>query len=120
MELLKELQKWEKEYKKGFSKPFVLLMLAESPHYPYQIIREISEKTHGKFAIAGSNIYPILKTLEDEGFINHQKDEKDQKKHYSLTNEGKDFLGLLGENMGDFVEIIQDMIRLTGDVKKNE
>jgi PadR family transcriptional regulator PadR len=120
MELLKELQKWEKEFKKGFSKPFVLLMLAEDPHYPYQIIREISEKTQGKFAIAGSNIYPILKTLEDEGFITHLKDEKDQKKHYFLTNEGKDFLGLLGEIMGDFVEIIQDMIRLTGDVKKNE
>lgn len=80
MELLKELQKWEKEFKKGFSKPFVLLMLVKDPHYPYQIIREISEKTQGKFAIAGSNIYPILKTLEDDGFITHQKDEKDQKK----------------------------------------
>jgi DNA-binding PadR family transcriptional regulator len=70
MDLLKfeeELQKWETEFKRGFSKPFILLALDEKPNYPYQVIKTINRNTKGKISIAGSNIYPILKKMEDFG-----------------------------------------------------
>ncbi len=110
MEPHEELPKWEKEFKKGYSKPFVLSVLAKEPHYPYQIIKTISKKTQGEFVIAGANIYPILRTLEDEGYIYYEKDEETQKKIYSLTENGHEFLKLLMESMREFIDVVKEMI----------
>jgi DNA-binding PadR family transcriptional regulator len=113
LELEDELQKWETEFKKGFSKPFVLFSLAERPNYPYQVTKAVLGQTKGQFSIAGSNIYPILKKLSDDGFISFQiKVDKDgsEKKVYSLTTKGKDFLILLKRTMKEFTGIVQEMI----------
>ncbi|MFX0204944.1 MAG: PadR family transcriptional regulator [Candidatus Hodarchaeota archaeon] len=111
-----ELQKWETEFKKGFSKPLILLTLAESPNYPYQVTKTIIEKTKGKIAIAGSNIYPILKKIEDDGFISGKKDEESLKRVYTLTADGKEFLMSLKRAMNEFLEIIQEIMDVHGDL----
>jgi len=115
----KELLKWEKEFKKGFSKPFVLLALTKEPHYPYQIIKTISGETRGKVIIAGSNIYPILRTLTEEGFISSRKDEESQKKFYSLTEDGYEFLIMLEESMTEFIDLVKELIETHGALKKD-
>ena len=107
MILEEEIQKWEIELKKGFSKPLILLSLAEKPNYPYQLTKTIITKTQGKIAIAGSNIYPILKRMEDDGLIEGSKDEDSMRKMYSLTNDGKKFLSLFSTNISEFLTIIQ-------------
>ncbi|MFX0124599.1 MAG: PadR family transcriptional regulator [Candidatus Hodarchaeota archaeon] len=111
-----ELQKWETEFKKGFSKPFILLILAEKPNYPYQVTKTIVGRTKGQIAIAGSNIYPILKTLEDSGLILGEKDENSKKRMYSLTEKGKEFLIPLLQSMKEFTQIVQEMINTPGDL----
>jgi DNA-binding PadR family transcriptional regulator len=116
----KELPKWEKEFKRGFSKPFVLLALAKEPHYPYQIIKTISKESQGKFMIAGSNIYPILRTLTEEGFISGREDEESLKKYYSLTEEGFEFLRILENSMREFLDLVKRLIETRGVLKKNE
>jgi len=113
-----ELQKWETEFKKGFSKPFILLSLAEKPNYPYQVTKSITGKTKGQISIAGSNIYPILKKLEDDGFIISQKDEESKKKIYTLTKEGENFLNSLMKGMKNFTDIVQDMINTYGGLEQ--
>ena len=116
MELEVELQKWETEFKKGFSKPFILLTLAERPNYPYQVTKTIIGRTKGQIAIAGSNIYPILKKLEDDGLILGQKDKESQKRTYTLTEEGKKFLIPLIQSMKEFTQIVQQMIDTPGEL----
>ena len=106
-----EIQKWEIELKKGFSKPLILLSLAEKPTYPYQLTKTIITKTQGKIAIAGSNIYPILKRMEDDGLIEGLKDEDSMRKMYSLTNNGKRFLSLFSKNINEFLIIIQSNLQ---------
>ncbi|MFX0094701.1 MAG: PadR family transcriptional regulator [Candidatus Hodarchaeota archaeon] len=111
MDIENELQKWETEFKKGFSKPLILLSLAEKPNYPYQVTKSIIGKTQGKITIAGSNIYPILNNLEKKlGLIVGEKDSKTSKRVYKLTEEGKEFLVSLKQIMKDFVEMIQKII----------
>lgn len=105
-----KIAKWETEYKKGFSKPFVLLSLAKKPNYPYGVTKAINEKTNGKFAIAGSNIYPLLSKMEKMQLIIGKKDEKTERKIYQLTKEGEEFLISLKDTMKDFVETIQTML----------
>jgi len=120
LELEDELQKWETEFKKGFSKPFVLFSLAERPNYPYQVTKAILGQTKGQFSIAGSNIYPILKKLTDDELIIFQiQQDKDgsEKKVYSLTSKGKNFLILLKQAMKEFTVIVQEMIDTYDEMK---
>jgi len=114
------LLKWITEYKKGFSKPIILLALAKKENYPYNLTREITEKTKGHIAIAGSNIYPILKNLVDEGLIQKEKIAKPTKSEdtskkqfrsvYSLTTAGEELLENLKGSLKEFIEIIRGLI----------
>ncbi len=110
MDLDKELQKYEIEFKKGFSKPLILFTLAEKPDYPFQISKTVREMTKDKISIVGSNIYPILTNMEKSGIIQGIKEEESRKRVYSLTGDGKDFLTSLQQTMKEFVDIIQEMI----------
>ena len=114
------LRKWTTEYKKGFSKPFILLSLAKKTNYPYNLSREINSLTKGQIAITGSNIYPILKDLVDEGLIKKQKAVKPSKSGdsakkqyrsvYSLTKNGEELIIDLKHSLKEFVDIITDFI----------
>ncbi len=114
------LLKWVTEYKKGFSKPIILLALAKKENYPYNLTREITEKTKGHIAIAGSNIYPILKNLVNEGLIQKEKvakptkSENSSKKQfrsvYSLTTAGEELLEDLKGSLKEFIGIMHELI----------
>ena len=105
-----DVNKWEIEFKKGFSKPFVLLSLSKNPNYPYGIIRSIKDHTNHRFEIAGPNIYPILKKMEKNGLIREIKNEKLDNKTYKVTESGKVFLTDLKVMMKDFVDVIEKMM----------
>ena len=112
------LQKWQTEYKKGFSKPLILFTLAEiGRSYAYLLTKKILELTNGEISIAGSNIYPILKNMEKTGLILSKKEQNSQKRFYSLTNDGKDFLISLKMNMKEFIGIIEEMINTHVEMK---
>ncbi|MHA2245305.1 MAG: PadR family transcriptional regulator [Candidatus Hodarchaeales archaeon] len=108
-----DVTKWETEFKKGFSKPFVLLSLSKAPNYPYGVTKAVNEKTGGKFTIAGSNIYPLLSQMEKMQFIIKKQEKESGKKIYQLTEDGKEFLVSLKQAMKDFVEIIKTMLDIT-------
>lgn len=111
MDLDKIREKFEIEFKKGFSKPLILFILAEKPDYPFQISKRLREKTKDKIKIEGSNIYPILKNLEeDSGLIIGVKEGDSRKRIYSLTDEGTEFLTSLQLSMKEFLNIVHEMI----------
>ena len=77
--------------------------------------------------IAGSNIYPILKNLQDEGLIIGErsgsnpdetlgKSKGPTRTIYSITDNGKMFLNELDNSINEFVGIILPLID-SGDVK---
>ena len=107
-----DITKWETEFKKGFSKPFVLLSLSNTPNYPYGITKAVNKQTGGKFTIAGSNIYPLLSKMEKMKLIVGKQDKESDKKIYQLTEDGKEFLVSLKKVMTDFAEIIQIMLAI--------
>ncbi|MFX1517539.1 MAG: PadR family transcriptional regulator [Promethearchaeota archaeon] len=114
------LLKWTTEYKKGFSKPFILLTLQNKKNYPYNLTREINFLTKGQINIAGSNIYPILKDLVDEELVKKEEVPKPRKgddngkeryrSEYSLTDSGKEFIADLKQSLKEFVDIITTFI----------
>jgi len=49
------LQKWQTEFKKGFSKPLILFTLAEIERsYAFLLTKKILETTKGQISITGS------------------------------------------------------------------
>ncbi len=103
------LQKWETEYKKGFSKPLILFTLAEvGRSYPYLLTKKIMEFTSGLISIAGSNIYPILTQLEKDDLIVSQPDENNRK-FYKISANGKEFLRRLDMSIKEFTEMMLEI-----------
>jgi DNA-binding PadR family transcriptional regulator len=65
----------------------ILHLLAETPMHGYQIMQELAERTDGMWRPSPGAIYPTLQQLEDEGLV--VADEREGKKVYSLTPEGR-------------------------------
>ncbi len=109
-----------REFKKGFTKPIILLTLANSPNYPYSLTKDISYKSNNQIVIAGSNIYPILKDLTDEGLIAKEKiakptkgtdsPKKQYRSVYSVTESGMKLLEDLKSSLNNFLDIVNSFI----------
>ncbi|MHA1945013.1 MAG: helix-turn-helix transcriptional regulator [Candidatus Hodarchaeales archaeon] len=107
------LQKWQREYKKGYSKPLILFTLAEvEKSYPFPLTEKLKELTKGQISILGSNIYPLLSKLEEEELIEYQKDESDRKE-YKLSEKGFEFVKTLGLAIEEFNENLLEIITKT-------
>ncbi|MFX0115965.1 MAG: PadR family transcriptional regulator [Candidatus Hodarchaeota archaeon] len=102
------LFRWQTEFRRGYAKPCVLYVLATSEYHAYRIKREVQKLTDGHIAIAGSNIYPLLRGLMKEGLI--ERFEKENQKVYKITTEGRKFLEKLHESLCDFLETMQRFI----------
>jgi DNA-binding PadR family transcriptional regulator len=104
------LQKWSTEYKKGFSKPLILFTLAQvEQSYPYRLTKKVLELTKGQISIAGSNIYPILSQLEEDNLISSKIDDNNRK-FYTLSDKGRDFLRQLGLSFQEFHETMLNIV----------
>jgi DNA-binding PadR family transcriptional regulator len=65
--------------------------LAEEPMHGYQIIQELSSRTHGMWQPSPGAIYPTLQQLDDEGLV--KVEEREGKKVYALTPAGRARVG---------------------------
>jgi DNA-binding PadR family transcriptional regulator len=71
--------------RRGDTRFLVMTALSEKPMHGYALMQEIG-KTYQRPVSAGL-VYPILQELEDRGYV--VSEEKDGKKTYSVTAEGK-------------------------------
>jgi DNA-binding PadR family transcriptional regulator len=111
LDLEEEKNRLESEYKKGFAKPLILLMLAEKENYSYALAKKIIEKTSGKVSILIPNIYPILKSLKKSGYIREMKSKDHPTRiFYEVTKLGYELLDGLTESLQQFLGIFNDLI----------
>ncbi|MFJ6417116.1 PadR family transcriptional regulator [Paeniglutamicibacter sp. NPDC091659] len=73
---------------RGEVRSAVLALLAERPMHGYQIIREIEERSGGRWKPSAGSVYPTLQLLADEGTISAE--ESNGRKIYSLTEAGRE------------------------------
>jgi DNA-binding PadR family transcriptional regulator len=72
---------------RGDVRSAILHLLAEGPMHGYQIMSELAERTEGIWQPSPGSIYPTLNQLEDEDLV--RPEEKEGKKVYALTDEGR-------------------------------
>jgi DNA-binding PadR family transcriptional regulator len=73
---------------RGDVRTAILALLSEGPLHGYQLIREIEERTDGRWKPSAGSIYPTLQLLADEGLVTSEMSQ--DRKTYTLTEEGKE------------------------------
>ena len=72
---------------RGDVRAAVLALLHEEPMHGYQIIREITERTDGRWKPSAGSVYPTLQLLADKGLVSAELSA--DRKTYALTAEGE-------------------------------
>jgi len=84
----------------GEMKLVILKFLSEQPSYGYQLIKTMEQRLSGGYTPSAGVIYPTLTMLEEEGLV--EASVENNKKVYSLTADGREYLG---KNKGRVDEI---------------
>jgi DNA-binding PadR family transcriptional regulator len=92
-------------FQKGDLKYVILDLVKDKPRYGYEIIRALEERSHGFYAPSPGTVYPTLQMLEEMGYVNSEQ--RDDKKVYTITEEGLNFLN----KQEDLAEEIQSQMR---------
>lgn len=71
---------------RGDVRAAILRLLTEKPMHGYQMIREIEERTGGRWKPSAGSVYPTLQLLADEGLVTVEMAQ--DRKTYSLTEGG--------------------------------
>ena len=77
--------------RRGDVRVAILAVLADGPLNGYQVIQEISERTHGAWRPSPGSVYPTISQLEDEGLL--AGDDERGRRTLELTDSGRAYLG---------------------------
>lgn len=82
---------------------YMLHRIAKKPTHGYEILQNITNKTEGAWRPGAGSIYPILKKLEDHGYIETDNSAKGETSQciYKITPKGSDFLQKTKESFKD-------------------
>lgn len=97
------------QFKKGALELCVLSQLAKGDKYGYELTEEISQE----MSIATGTLYPILKKLKDELYVETYLVESEggpARKYYHLTEKGRGYQEMLKLEWEDFVAAIGRLI----------
>lgn len=91
-----DLEKWQKELRKGSTRMALLSLLGFRDMYGYELTGEINRVTAGVIALKENNAYPALHQMEGEGLIASYWKETEPgmppRKYYGITPQGRKFL----------------------------
>ena len=101
------------ESKKNDFNILVLLLIQRKDMYGYAVIKEMDIKSKGTFSMNEGELYPVLHSLENKGFLeSYWKYEDDiEKKYYRLTRKGREHLKTKTEEFKKF-SFLGDIQRL--------
>lgn len=81
---------------RGYLDGIVLAILSKGDSYGYEISQTVNEETDGALRLKEGSLYPALKRLEAERFIegywDTDKDSGPRRRYYALTEEGNNHL----------------------------
>jgi DNA-binding PadR family transcriptional regulator len=87
---------------RGVVRYLILDAIAEQPRHGYEIIQAIEERSAGTYRPSPGVIYPTLQMLEELGHT--RVEERETRKVYAITAEGKRDLAAHVDDVRDFYE----------------
>ncbi len=98
------------QFKKGVMDLCVLSLLGKKDYYGYELVQKISQM----ISISEGTLYPILKRLKNEGYLEtylRESKEGPSRKYYSLTKKGKMKSKELNNEWKEFIKKINRILR---------
>ncbi len=95
-------------FESGDMKYVILKILAEKPMHGYEVMKALEEQTQGCYKPSPGTVYPTLQWLEDEGLV--KSEEKDGKKVYAITEDGRAFLDENKSTVEDIFDRVEEMM----------
>lgn len=94
-------------FEQGDLKLVILRLLEEKPRHGYEIIKELEERSGGRYAPSPGTIYPTLTMLEEMGYA--APSEEGGRKVYTITDEGRKYLGANQTTVDDVFERLSEL-----------
>ena len=94
-------------FEQGDLKLVILRLLDEKPRHGYEIIKELEERSGGRYAPSPGTVYPTLTMLEEMGCASSV--EEGGRKVYAITEEGRKHLGENQTTVDDVFERLQEL-----------
>ncbi len=95
-------------FEQGDLKFVILRLLADKPRHGYDIIKELEERSGGRYAPSPGTVYPTLTLLEDMGYARATVEEGG-KKVYAITDEGQAYLAANKSTVDDVLERLAEV-----------
>jgi DNA-binding PadR family transcriptional regulator len=99
-------------FEQGGLKFVILRLLDEKPRHGYEIIKELEERSGGRYTPSPGTVYPTLTMLEDMGFASATAEEGG-KKVYSITDAGRQHLA---ENKSAVDDVIDRLAQVGASI----
>lgn len=90
-------------FEQGDLKFVILQLLDEKPRHGYEIIKELEERSGGRYSPSPGTVYPTLTLLEEMGYATATPEEGG-KKVYSITETGRTHLAENRSTVDDVFE----------------
>jgi DNA-binding PadR family transcriptional regulator len=90
----------------------VLHFLSEGPDHGYGLLQRIEAVCSGLFAANTNTIYPLLRRLEERGFIAGEWEHptKRSRRMYTITPAGRERLARIKRNMRPYLDLISSAV----------
>ena len=94
-------------FEQGDLKLVILRLLEEKPRHGYEIIKDLEERSGGRYAPSPGTVYPTLTLLEEMGYA--ASTEEGGRKTYSITEAGKKYLSDNQTTVDDVFERLSEL-----------
>lgn len=90
----------------------ILHLLKKNPDHGYGLMQRIDEICGGLIAVNTNKIYPLLRRLEERGFVTGEWDHptKRARRLYRITPAGRERLDRIKANMLPYLQMLSDSV----------
>lgn len=104
---------FDKSLLSGSTALMILSLLENEDMYGYQIVKELEKRSDNAFSLKEGTLYPILHSIEKEGFVISYEGEGDKgkkRKYYQITGDGKVYLKAKKDEWSSFSSSVNRVI----------